>query len=380
MAEPVNDLENEDRSGARVLGGLSVDRVLELVAVFMIAASLIGLAAALAGIFQAPQVLLCSLFPTGAYAYATRGSGVFWGSARPRWSHLVLLILVALFFRLPAYNYVLGGQDEGLYTNIGQHIEYTGGLDAHDRVMQKLQGTEYLQRYLDDNRILEGNSPTLYLLGVYARQPGTTNLVFQFYYLFPVWMAIVGGVFGTTAAIYALTLFALLSIVFFYRIALLLTRSYSAALLAGGLLALNPLHAFFSKFPVTEVPTLAFSLMGFTLLTAYGSPHAPARRSRWLWLSVLAFLCLFATRISGLMYMPFVVALAMAALVCDEDMPRRKAIQWWAIGVLVAYFASVIYGLHWSRYYSRDQYFVSLEPLFGTHWKSVVASVVVFGL
>jgi len=380
MAEPINDLENEGPNGARVVVGLAVDQVLELVVVFMIAASLVGLAAALAGMFQAPQVLLCSLVATAAYAYKTRGRAGCWGRASPRWSHIVLLILVALFFRLPAYNYVSGGQDEGLYTNIAQHIDYTGGLDAHDRVMQKLEGTEYLQRYLEDNRVLEGNSPTLYLLGVYARQPGTTNLVFQFYYLFPVWMAIVGGLFGTTMAVYALTLFALLSVVFFYRIALLLTRSYSAALLAGGLLALNPLHAFFSKFPVTEVPTLAFSLLGFTLLATYWSAYDPARRSRWLWLSVLSFLCLFATRISGLMYMPFVVALAMAALVCDEDMARRKAIQWWAIGVVVAYFASVVYGLHWSQYYSRDQYITSLRPLFGPHWRSVVGRIIVLGI
>ncbi|HJR14539.1 MAG TPA: hypothetical protein VJ833_11645 [Rhodanobacteraceae bacterium] len=363
-----------------VAGGLAVDRVLEIIAAFAVITSLIGLVAALAGVFHAPQVVLGSLIATGIYWLKTRGRGMFPASVRPRWQHIVLLVLVALFFRLPVYHYILGGQDEGLYTNIAQHIDYTAGLDAHDQVMQKLEGTPYLQRYLDDNRILEGDSPTLYLLGVYARQPGTTHLVFQFYYLFPVWMALVGGLFGSTAAVYALTFFALLSIIFFYRIALLLTRSHRAALLAGGLLALNPLHAFFSKFPVTEMPTLAFSLIGFTLLASYWSTEIQVRRARWLWLSVLSFLCLFATRISGLMYMPFVAAVAMAALVCDEDMSRRKAIQWWAIGVVVAYFASVVYGLHWSRYYSRDQYITSLRPLFGAPWRSIVESIIVLGI
>ena len=249
MARVVNDSE-DSRGGARALVDLSVDRVLEVAAIFTIAASVVGLTAASAHVFQAPQVVLCALILTGTYAHTTRGRATSWGGARPRWPHIALLILVALFFRLPAYNYIVGGQDEGLYTNIAQHIDKTGGLDAHDRVMQKLEGSKYLHRYLEDNRILEG-TPTLYLLGVYARQPGTAHLIFQFYYLFPVLMAIVGGIFGPTSAVYALTFFGVLSIVFFYRVALLLTQSSTAALLAAGLLDLNPLHAFFSKFPVT---------------------------------------------------------------------------------------------------------------------------------
>jgi hypothetical protein len=358
---------------------LAVDRVLELVAVFTIVASLIGLVAALAGVFHAPQVLIGSLIVTGVYWFKTIGHGLFPGPAKPRWWHIALLVLVALFFRLPAYHYTLGAQDEGLYTNIAQHIDHTHSLDAYDHVMQRLEGSPYLQEYLKDNRIFEGSSPTLYLLGVYARQVGTSHLVFQFYYMFSVWMAIMGGLLGPTMSVYALTFFALLSVVFFYRLALLLTGSARAALMAGGLLALCPLHVYFSKFPVTEVPTLAFSLMGFTLLASYWSAEASKRSSRWLWWSVLAFLCLFTTRISGFMYIPFFVAMAIVTLVCDSDPTRSLNIQRWAIGTAVAYFVSVAYGMKWSRYYSRDTYLTSFEPLFGHHWKVVVELLVVAG-
>ena len=359
---------------------LTVDRVLEIIVVFTVTGSLVGLAAALGGVFHAPQVLLGSLIITGLYGFKTRGRGLLPASVAPRWWHIGLLVLVALFFRLPAYHYTLGAQDEGLYTNIAQHIDHTGGIDAHDRVMQRLEGGPYLQEYLKDNRIFEGNSPTLYLLGVYARQTGTSHLVFQFYYLFAVWMAIVGGLLGPTMSVYALTFFALLSIVFFYRLTLMLTGSSHAALIAGGLLAFCPLHVFFSKFPVTEVPTLAFSLMGFTLLASYWSADASARCSRWLWWSVLAFLCLFTTRITGFMYIPFFVAMAIATLACDRDSTRRRSIQWWVIGTVAVYLASVVYGLRWSRYYSRDTYLTSFEPLFGHHWKIVVESLVVVGI
>ncbi|MGH8164245.1 MAG: hypothetical protein ACREP1_07930, partial [Rhodanobacteraceae bacterium] len=96
---------------------VTVDRVLDLVVAFTIIASLVGLAAALAGVFHAPQVLLGSLLLTGWYGYRTQGRSALPG-AIPRWWHVALLLGVALFFRLPAYHYVLGAQDEGLYTNI----------------------------------------------------------------------------------------------------------------------------------------------------------------------------------------------------------------------------------------------------------------------
>lgn len=357
-----------------------VDRVLEVTAAFTLVTSVVGLGSALAGVFHAPQVLLGSLLLTGAYAFRTRGLASGWPGVQPRWRHLALLLLITLFFRLPAYHYVLGGQDEGLYTNIAHHLIESGRIDANDEVMQKLEGSPYLQRYLEDNRIYEGQSPTLYLLGVYARQPQTSHLVFQFYYLFPVWMAVVGGIAGLTWGVYALTFFALLSVAFFYRLTLLLTRSHGAALVSGGLLALNPLHAFFSKFPVTEMPTLAFSLIGFTLLATFWTAEQSERKSRWLWLSVGAFLCLFLTRISGFMYMPFFGALAFASLIWDKDLQRRNGMQRWMVAVTIVYFASVYYGLHWSRYYSRDMYFLSFEPLFGHHWKWAVEILVLGSL
>src|SRR5690348_429380 len=257
-----------------------VDRIFELIGVFTITASLIGLAATLVGAFHAPQVLLGSLLLTGCYAYRTKDWCALPGP-QPKWLHIAMLLAIALFFRLPVYHYTLGAQDEGLYTSMAHHIARTGGIADRDKVMDGLKGTPYLQTYLHDNRIYEGDSPTLYLLGVYARERGTSHLVFQLYYLFPVWMAVVGGVVGSTVAVYALTFFALLSIVFFYRLALLLTSSHKAALLAGALLAVNPLHAFFSKFPVTEMPTLAFSLIGFTLLAGFWTASPANRRRRW---------------------------------------------------------------------------------------------------
>lgn len=360
---------------------VTVDWWLVRISEFVVVASLVGLVAALAGMFYAPQVLLISLLLTGTYAYMGRKRTSGLPGLAPHWTHLLLLLLVALIFRVPAYHYVLGGQDEGLYVNIAHYIEKTGGINVHDDLRTQLEGTPYLSQYLAENHL--GGS---YVAGVYKGDEGaykkSGKLTFQFYDVFPVWMALFVGIFGSVAGVYALTFLSLLSIALFYRIALLISGSHKAALAAGGLLALNPLHAFFSKFPVTEVPMLCLALIGFTLLAAYWSALGERRQGRWLLFSVLAFLSAFMTRISGFMYVPFFIALAWASLLFDADRNRSRAIQWWSVGTVVAYLISVLYGFIWSRPYSEDIYRGSFAPLLGEHWRMVLggAGAMVAGL
>ncbi|HJP97613.1 MAG TPA: hypothetical protein VJ862_03520 [Rhodanobacteraceae bacterium] len=359
-----------DAGRAAKTPGLTVDRLLVWIAVFAIVTSLVGLATSLAGVFHAPQVLLISLVLTILYARQAGAGATALPGLAPQWAHVVLLILVALIFRLPAYHYVLGGQDEGTYVNVAHYINDTGGIAVHDRTKQELEGSPFLDNYIAENQIAGGT----YLAGVYKRSYKNGKLEFQFYHVFPVWMALFDGILGSAAGVYALTFFAIISIILFYRLALLLTGSHRAGLAAGGLLALNPLHAFFSKFPVTEVPTLCFALIGFLFLAAYW-PAAPESRPHkgWLFVSVLAFLCVFTTRISGFMYVPFFIALAWAALIFDSDRARCRALRFWAVGVTGAYLFSVVYGLVWSHSYAHDIYRLSFAPLLGTYWKAALA-------
>lgn len=359
-----------------------IDRVLELLVVFVLATSGVGLVSTLAGVFFAPQVWIASLTLTGAYAWWTRGSPSKLGLAPRSWQ-VALLLLVGLFFRLPAYHYVLGGQDEGLYVNIANYIERTGGIKVRDTVLERLQDSSVKDAYLRDNRVIRANSGDLeggsFVAGVYVHSSTSPKLEFQFYHLFPVWMALFGGVFGSTFGVYALTLFALLSIIFFYRLALLLTHSHRAALLAGLLLALSPLHAFFSKFPVTEVPTLAFSTIAFTFAVAFWRSPPGDRQWRWLWLSSAAFAAMFFTRISGLLYIPFVAAAAIASAACDDDVERRRAMVRLGAVVALLYGLSVVYGLHWSHRYATDIYRVFFAGPFGEHWRAVVGLLALAG-
>src|SRR5690348_16112447 len=138
---------------------LDPDSLLGLAAVFTIGTGLIGLAAVLLGRFDATGVALAGLLLTAASVFLMHDH--FSAGVAPRWRDIACLLVAALCFRVPAYNYVLGGQDEGLYVNIANTIERTGGLAIRDVVGEKLRGTAQLDVYRRDNRstyVLQGKT------------------------------------------------------------------------------------------------------------------------------------------------------------------------------------------------------------------------------
>ena len=263
---------------------------------------------------------------------------------------------------MPPANLVLGGQDPGVYTNVAAQIARTGGIAITDTPYARLRDTPALAQYVADNY----TDP--FLPGVYTVGDAAPPLVFQFYHLFPAWLAIPMDVFGVPAGGHALVFLGLLSVLLFQRLALQLTGSWRLACAAGVLLATNPLHALFSRIALSEVPTLAFSLAGAWLLARYAMAPPASRQPRWLALSVAAFGCVFFTRITGFMYLPAVLAIGVGPLLLDPDRERARALQRWSLGVLAAYAASVLYGLAWSGPYSARIYSDAFLPLAGPAW------------
>ena len=359
-------MQTFEQSDTDLMGGVDtarLDRVLELIAVFTFASGLLGLLAGMFGVFSAPHVLTLSLLGTTVYGYFLPLISRT-GRAPPRLVHIVLLLLVACLFRLTPYYYVLGGQDEGVYVNMAAELVRTGDLATNDVILEKIDDPAMAKRYVDTNY-----DPFIYLPGIYRGEGNPPPLEFQFYHLFPVFMALAGGVLGLKFSVYALTFLSLLSIVFLYRLALALSGSAKVAMATGLLVAVNPLHAFFSKFPVTEVPSVLFSSAAFAFLAIYWRAPDGERMRRWLVLSCLAMACLFTTRISGFMYVPFLLALSIASLICDEDRKRAVAVHAWVVVVLAIYAVSVFYGLHYAGTYSHAIYDASFSRLFGAQWK-----------
>lgn len=348
-----------------------IDRMLEILIAGLVGISIFGLLMAAIGIFRAPQALLLGVGFAIGYSLLTKSTYKATGKFKVGkiTLHLVLIIIVGLFFRLPIVNYVSGGQDQGVYVNMASHIVRSGGFAIQDNVLKKVDGENNIAKYSSDNH----PKTTDFLLGLfYKGSPSSGNLEFQFYHLFPVWMAIFGGILGLNKLVWALTFLSILSLIFFYRLALGITRRPGLALLAGMLLALNPLHAFFSRFPVTELPTLCFTLSGFWL-ALYSWQESTILRSRWkICLSVLAFGCAFLTRVTGFMYMPTFILVGLIACVFESRPVHRKGVMAWVTAVLVIYACTVIYGLAFSNIYVEAMYSISFEPLLGRHWQAFI--------
>ncbi|MFT4197633.1 MAG: hypothetical protein QM601_06960 [Pseudoxanthomonas sp.] len=353
------------KGGVPVAGGHRIDavswRLLELLAVLIVSISLFGLAAMRLGHFHAPQMWIAAFLATFAYARWSRPVAWIGGQDAPYW-HLLLVLGVALLFRLPPFTYLLGGQDEGVYTNMAAHLVRTGSLEPVDMVLRGIHDPMTLGLYRQDNAGLPG----IYLSG--------DRLEFQFYHLFPVWLALFGSVFGVHNAAWALTFLSLVSLLYFQRLAQVITGSSKAGLAAGLLLAVNPLHAFFSKFPVTEVPTLAFSTIAFCFLLVWWSAPSAGGARRWFWISLGALALVFMTRISGFMYVPWLVALLFSALLV-KPVPARRGLIAWTCLALGLFGAGVLYGLKWSHIYSTTIYQLSFQPSLGDGWKKVLASM-----
>lgn len=339
-------------------------RLLELLAVLVLAISVIGLVAMRMGIFHAWQIWICGFMATLAYAKWTPSTRLPDEDSPPIW-HLLLIVAVALLFRLPAYTYQLGGQDEGIYTNMAAHLVRTGGLEPIDTIFRGIASPEVRDLYVQNNY-----QPKIYLPGIYALGEG--KLEFQFYHLFPVWLAMFGAIFGLEHLAYALTFLSIVSLLFFQRLAHAITGSARAGLIAGLLLAVNPLHAFFSKFPVTEVPTLAFSLICFNFLLAYWNRSGITGSRRYLAISLASLMMLFMTRVTGFMYLPLIFAVSVSALLMNKGDERKKGIFSWSILAVLLYAASIAYGLKWSTSYAKDIYMLSFAPLLGDKWLRLV--------
>lgn len=286
---------------------------------------------------------------------------------------IIALLAVALLFRFQPFNWIAGGQDQGVYVNMSSHFQQTGkifGVDAAREALPDGLRAEYDRTNYKVRVLLESEKEGAYLPGVYLKDQQASEYVFQFYHLFPLWMATFAELIADSAKLYALTVFSLLSILAFYFLALEFTGSRGAAFLAGGLLALNPLHAFFSKFPVTEVMALTFSSLAFYyLLRYYRRAQSGSFEPGLLAISALAMACMFFTRVSGFMYIPFFYLILFVAQLWAPNRHVRRNVSVYVGAVFLFYGLSVIYGLEFSYPYVSDIYRLSFTRAFGEHWQ-----------
>ena len=282
---------------------------------------------------------------------------------------IMVVLAIGLLFRSEPYHYVAGGQDQGVYVSMSQYYDNTGKIFIEDEVRKNLPDNLKAD-YDSENSVLRNKQGQReYAPGVYVQDLENSEYVFQFYQMHPVWMSIFGKIFGDTNRVYSLVFFSLLSLVAFYLLAFELTKRKDLALLAGALLAINPLHAFFSKFPVAEVVGLAFTTLSFYyLLKYYNLSKQKIYLPVNLTLSALLMSGMFFTRISGLMLMPFFfIILIMAQIYVDEE-KIKKSLTYYVFFVFLIYALSIWYGLVFSNPYSEFIYSFTFKPILGEGW------------
>lgn len=285
---------------------------------------------------------------------------------------VLTLLLTGFMFRAEPFHYVAGGQDQGVYVSMSKHFERTGEVFYTDQVRARLP--EQLKEAYDSQNYeiqskpwwVEGKKEGYFWPGLYLKDQNKSQHVFQFYHLHPLWMGIFGGIFGNDYRFYSLTLFSLFSIFVFYALARELSGSKALGFVAGAILAINPLHVFFSKWPVAEVVALTFSLTSlYYLLRFYKSSRSNDYRPVFLMVSALAMGCMFFTRITGFMYLPFFYLLLISVELYARDNLLRIQFRWYVAGVFLLYGLSVLYGLTYSYPYATDIYRISFARALG---------------
>jgi len=176
------------------------------------------------------------------------------------WIVPVLCLAAFLFFQ--PYQYMDGGWDPGNYINTGIHIARTGNI-------------LYAGEAVKDQINAEGtNKGDILYPGMYIRDHATGTAVPQFFYMFPVWVAIFYKLFGLKAAFYINPFFALINVFLIYLICKKLFGE-PGGILSALLVTINIIQIWDARFPVSEMMGQFFILSGFWFWYLYlESDHA----------------------------------------------------------------------------------------------------------
>lgn len=278
---------------------------------------------------------------------------IVWKDTRFNWIILAIL-LVSLGMRLNPWLYLEGGQDEGVYVSMSKEFERSGGLKYPDNVYSLLT-TELKEKYVKE----EG----WFSLG-FNRDAKSSELTSTFYPAHPLIMSIFGFVFGDENRVWSLTFFAMFSIIGTYLLVSHLTKKKEIGYFAAALLAISPIHLYFSKFPVTEIMALACNISSiYFILKAYDE-----KKPWYLWLSLLLINVSLYTRLTWIVSIPVFMLLLFSYLTFEKDEKLYK--QWgaWGISILLSFFVSTLFyftKIHFLyKHFYSDIFKRVPEPLF----------------
>ncbi|MCD4811914.1 glycosyltransferase family 39 protein [bacterium] len=223
---------------------------------------------------------------------------------------LLPIILIAIFLRLSPNLYLTGGQDQGTYVSLSKQYQENKSLYIKDELRESLSvDAKY---YYDIGNVFAG---------VKEFDIDNSEYLMPFYPVFPSWMATFGEMFGSDNRVYALTMFSILSIVGMYLFSYEISgKNKRVGLLASFLLAINPLHVYFSRVPLTEIVSLTFFLFSFYYLMRFYRNWGKRKRDILsLVLSLVTINALFYTRMNAIFFIPIIVLIPISYYLFKKD-------------------------------------------------------------
>jgi len=225
----------------------------------------------------------------------------------------LFLFLVLGFFLCYPGEWLLGGQDPGVYLATAASIAQTGGILRYDPEIARMPAAAHpllLSHYIGQ---------WWQLPGFYVTDFATGQITPQFLHLYPAWLALGYAAGGIPAALALTPLFTLMGLAAAF---FLVRRNFGEwpAWLALVLLALNPAQVWFSRQPVAESLALPLLLGGWYLLSR--SAREPGRHD----LAVLAGLALGELALAKieLLFLPFLVGAWFLLRALAGRLPREE--------------------------------------------------------
>jgi hypothetical protein len=278
-----------------------------------------------------------------------------------QFSAIIFILIIGLFLRYPPSNYVAGGQDPGVYPNIGNAIARTGEPFLFNPIRYLVGDVSDIENYYTYHSLtktgikVDGKMGYELVPGVYLNNLSDATLITQFYPIVPIWFSIFSSVFGSNYTTYALVLFSFGNMLLIFLLSKEIFKNYNIGLLSVLFYAVNPALSYYSKLPVSETISSFFFLSAiYFLLLSNG------RNYFTLTLSALCFFGLFFTRITGFVFVPIIVFYLMYRMFSVRSFKQRLRLFSYGIVVIAFYTWSVLHGLAYSYQYSRDIYAVNL--------------------
>lgn len=241
----------------------------------------------------------------------------------------VLVLLLGFALRISPNLYITGGQDPGTYVSLSKQYEINKSLYIKDELRSSLS---------DETKELYDKSGAATMLGVDALDLEKSIFYMPFYPVFPSWMSTFGSLFGSDNRIYVLTLFGILSIVGIYLLGYEISgRNKKVGILASFIIAINPLHVYFSRTPLTEIVSLTFFLFSLYFLMRFYSNYKNGKIEKiFLILSLLTSTTLFYTRMSALFFAPVIILIPILSKLFSSDRKLSRSLIGYSISWLVS--------------------------------------------